>query len=102
MRKSSMSSHDYELTQLAKILERLEVLDPLPKVGSKEALADHNGWTKRFDGVREIVREAEYAALLSIPSEVRVALDKVRDRERILLNLRSFQEILEQTQDHQK
>ncbi len=93
-----MASHEYALEKLAEILVKLEGLEPLPEAGTPEALADHDGWMKRHKEIANIERDAELAAMMTLPPEVMLALNKVRYRKQTLLNIPHWKEQWKQLQ----
>jgi hypothetical protein len=79
----------YHITveRLKELLGELESMTPLPPVGTPDAREQHEEWMKKHTHIRDLVRKAEYAALLSVPPEVAEVLDAIYTRKHTLLNL---------------
>ncbi len=97
-----MASHEYALEKLAEVLATLEALEPLPEPGTPEALADHDGWMRRHREIANIERDAELAAMMALPPEVRTLLNKVRYRKQTLLNIPHWKEQWKQLQQEKE
>lgn len=88
---SPNNPYRYELEQLAKVLTALESLDVLPGATTPEARAmDHDEWIRRHHEITDLYRDAKEYALLSVPPEVKDALDRVKRRKNVLLNVEEW------------
>lgn len=73
--------------QLKGYLAELEAIPQLPKACSPEALADHETWMATREQIRQLVRQAEWSALMTVPDEITSLLKAIDARKNELMHL---------------
>jgi len=78
---------NYITKKLQEILDTLHSQEPLPLFGSDAYHADPDAYQTQRNTIKELEREAELVALLSIPPEIEEALRYIRARRRVLWHM---------------